>query len=104
MDEEFEDGYVWGEIYVSSETAVSESKKRGTREEDEMLLYINEGQFSKSGHIIQTIEEFRDKIDELVELADKLEDVFHAIEWRCSCDWGDDTINEVFNKYVEENM
>jgi len=32
----------------------------------------------------------------------RLADVWHAVEWRDSCDWGDDTMREAFAEWLEK--
>ena len=34
--------------------------------------------------------------------AQELADVWHAVEWRDSCDWGDDTMREAFEAWAEK--
>lgn len=49
IDEEFSDGYLWGEIYISTETAERESEKRAVSWEEEALLYIIHGLLHLAG-------------------------------------------------------
>ena len=57
MDEEFEDGYLWGEIYISSETAEREAGNAGTGTDQEILLYIVHGLFHLLGYTDETEED-----------------------------------------------
>ncbi|HUP99276.1 MAG TPA: hypothetical protein VM093_02335 [Aeromicrobium sp.] len=34
--------------------------------------------------------------------AQELADVWHAVEWRDSCDWGDDTMREAFAEWADK--
>jgi len=34
--------------------------------------------------------------------AQELADVWHAVEWRDSCDWGDDTMREAFREWADK--
>jgi hypothetical protein len=34
--------------------------------------------------------------------AQELADVWHAVEWRDSCDWGDDTMRQAFTEWLEK--
>lgn len=43
IDEQFDDGYLWGEIYISTETAQNEARKRNTSWEEEGFLYFIHG-------------------------------------------------------------
>ena len=49
MDEQFEDGYLWGEIYISTETAQKEAVNRETSWEEEAFLYIVHGLLHLTG-------------------------------------------------------
>ena len=49
VEEDFDGEYIWGEIYVSSETALNESEKRGNSFEEEIMLYVVHGLFHLIG-------------------------------------------------------
>lgn len=50
LDEQFgEDEYLWGEIYISTETAKREASRRGIPWKNEVLLYLAHGLYHLTG-------------------------------------------------------
>jgi len=54
LDDELDGEYVWGEIYISSETAKREAEKRGIAWKDEVCLYVVHGLFHLLGYNDET--------------------------------------------------
>ncbi|MFH1707716.1 MAG: rRNA maturation RNase YbeY [Planctomycetota bacterium] len=54
IDEEIDGEPVWGELYVSSQTARREAARRGIAWHDELLLYVVHGLLHLAGHVDTT--------------------------------------------------
>ncbi|MFC1479001.1 rRNA maturation RNase YbeY [Planctomycetota bacterium] len=71
MDEQFEEGYLWGEIYVSTETAQKESEKRGALWEEEAYFYIVHGLLHLAGFEDTTDDELQKMWDIQIDLLEQ---------------------------------